>query len=142
MRLLPSIKIGIAMSDAASLEESIFNVARQLSHPQDRAAYLSHACADSQLLRERIERLLAAESQADQFLANNPLEIQESYNRLQKTPNEADNSACSGADRSTECPPMTTVAPVPGDVFEDYEIIEKIGGNMGLVFKARHRLLD
>jgi serine/threonine protein kinase len=37
---------------------------------------------------------------------------------------------------------LTTVAPEPGDVIEDYEILEKIGGNMGLVFKARHRLLD
>ncbi len=31
---------------------------------------------------------------------------------------------------------------MPGDVIEDYEILEKIGGNMGLVFRARHRLLD
>jgi len=37
---------------------------------------------------------------------------------------------------------MVSVAPAPGDVLEDYEIIERIGGNMGLVFKARHRLLD
>ena len=37
--------------------------------------------------------------------------------------------------------PLTTIAPVPGDVIEDYEILEKIGGNMGLVFKARHRRL-
>ncbi len=32
--------------------------------------------------------------------------------------------------------------PVPGEVIEDYEILEKIGGNMGWVFKARHRLLN
>lgn len=40
--------------------------------------------------------------------------------------------------------PMSEPAsiPVPGDVIEDYEILEKIGGNMGLVFKARHRLLN
>lgn len=31
--------------------------------------------------------------------------------------------------------------PRAGDVVEDYEILEKVGGNMGLVFKARHRLL-
>jgi len=37
---------------------------------------------------------------------------------------------------------MTRVAPTPGDVIEDYEILEEIGGNMGWVFKARHRLLD
>ena len=37
---------------------------------------------------------------------------------------------------------MSAVAPVPGDVIEDYEILEKVGGNMGMVFKARHRQLD
>ena len=37
---------------------------------------------------------------------------------------------------------MSRADPVPGDVVEDYEILEKIGGNMGLVFRARHRLLD
>jgi serine/threonine-protein kinase len=37
---------------------------------------------------------------------------------------------------------MTTVAPAPEDVIGDYEILERIGGNMGFVFKARHRLLD
>jgi hypothetical protein len=38
--------------------------------------------------------------------------------------------------------PMTTVAPAPGELIGDYEILEQIGGNMGLIFKARHRLLD
>src|SRR6185295_709779 len=37
---------------------------------------------------------------------------------------------------------MITVAPAPGQLIGDYEILEQIGGNMGLVFKARHRLLD
>lgn len=37
---------------------------------------------------------------------------------------------------------MTTVAPAQGDVIGDYEIVERIGGNMGLVFEARHRRLD
>lgn len=35
-----------------------------------------------------------------------------------------------------------TQFPQPGDCVEDYEILEKVGGNMGLIFKARHRLLD
>jgi serine/threonine protein kinase len=38
--------------------------------------------------------------------------------------------------------PMTAVAPAPGELIGDYEILERIGGNMGLVFKARHRRLD
>src|SRR5690242_3874829 len=37
--------------------------------------------------------------------------------------------------------PMKTT-PEIGEIIEDYEILEKIGGNMGLVFKARHRLLQ
>src|ERR1044071_7443748 len=36
---------------------------------------------------------------------------------------------------------MKPDSPRAGDVVEDYEIMEKVGGNMGLVFKARHRLL-
>jgi serine/threonine protein kinase len=45
-------------------------------------------------------------------------------------------------DTGGESSRVTTAAPEPGDVIEDYEILEKMGGNMGLVFKARHRLLD
>ena len=37
---------------------------------------------------------------------------------------------------------MISAAPEPGDVIEDYEILEKVGGNMGLVFKARHRRIN
>jgi serine/threonine protein kinase len=118
------------MSNPAAREETIFNVAHQLSDPQDRAAYLNDACGDDKPLRERVERLLEAELHANEFLANNPLELDGN-----KTP-------CSGPDLGTVSASMVSVAPAPGDVLEDYEIIERIGGNMGLVFKARHRLLD
>jgi serine/threonine protein kinase len=101
---------------SSSREETIFNVARQLSHPEDRAAYLDDVCRDDTSLRERVERLLNAEQRADEFLAHN-------------SPN-------------VEKVPSSRSDPGPGDVLEDYEIIEKIGGNMGLVFKARHRLLN
>jgi serine/threonine protein kinase len=37
---------------------------------------------------------------------------------------------------------VTQAAPSAGDVIEDYEILEKVGGNMGSVYKARHRLLN
>ena len=49
-------------------------------------------------------------------------------------------AVASAVDNERRCPPM--VAPVQGDVIGDYEILEKIGGNMGLVFRARHRLLE
>jgi len=123
------------MSDPAAREETIFNVARQLSHSQDRAAYLDDACGDDNALRDRVERLLEAEHHADEFLARDPL-------GLENIVNEANESACSAPDLGATSASMTTVAPAPGDVLEDYEIIERIGGNMSLVFKARHRLLD
>jgi serine/threonine protein kinase len=37
---------------------------------------------------------------------------------------------------------MSTAAPAPGELIGDYEILERLGGNMGQVFKARHRLLN
>jgi serine/threonine protein kinase len=37
---------------------------------------------------------------------------------------------------------MRKLDPVPGDIIGDYEILERIGGHMGLVYRARHRLLD
>jgi serine/threonine protein kinase len=40
------------------------------------------------------------------------------------------------------CLPVSTGAPSPGEVIGGYEILERIGGNMGLVFKARHQMLD
>jgi hypothetical protein len=48
----------------------------------------------------------------------------------------------SGQNEWRQSLPMGTVAPAQGEVIADYEIVERIGGNMGLVFKARHRLLD
>ena len=44
--------------------------------------------------------------------------------------------------QSPQSEPMATVAPAPGQLIGDYEILEQIGGNMGFVFKARHLLLD
>jgi serine/threonine protein kinase len=41
-----------------------------------------------------------------------------------------------------ESRPMATAAPASGEILGDYEILERIGGNMGRVFPARHRLLD
>jgi tRNA A-37 threonylcarbamoyl transferase component Bud32 len=129
---VPAVKIGqaMSMSNAAAREETIFNIARQLTHPQDRFAYLDDACGADTPLRQRVERLLGAEHEANEFLAANPLTVKE-------VP-----PAQVGRERKQTDQPTTPSAPVAGDVIEDYEIIEKIGGNMGLVFKARHRLLD
>src|ERR1051326_7591772 len=66
--------------------------------------------------------------------------------RIGKQPTEREISQqialASAEEKAKECSEVTEFAPGPGDVIEDYEILEKIGGNMGLVFKARHRPLD
>jgi len=65
----------------------------------------------------------------------------------QLTGKEADNKSgekgfAYDENQERQSPVMATAAPTPGEVIGDYEIIEQIGGNMGLVYKARHRLLD
>lgn len=37
---------------------------------------------------------------------------------------------------------MTNPVPAPGEVIADYKILERVGGNMGLVFRALQLLLD
>lgn len=64
------------------------------------------------------------------------------FRQLTARKQEDKNSVPSAQTEWRQSLPMTTVAPAPGDVIGDYEILERIGGNMGLVYKARHRLLD
>src|SRR5689334_2561002 len=56
--------------------------------------------------------------------------------------NSPENPVAADENQRREYLPMATVAPASGELIGDYEILERIGGNMGLVFKARHRLLD
>ena len=129
------------MSDAALREETIFNAARQLCHRDARTAYLDDACGEDKALRERVERLLEAEHLANEFLADNPFGLNSVL--LPHADREAaKETPCAAAGGGARYVPVTTVAPEPGTVLEDYEILEKIGGNMGFVFKARHRLLN
>ncbi len=89
------------MSDSGSIEETIFIGARQLSRPQERAAYLERACGDDRPLRERVERKLTAEHKADQFLANNPLQLDD--------------------------PPHPIRAEVVGSMIGRYKLLQQIG---------------
>jgi serine/threonine protein kinase/tetratricopeptide (TPR) repeat protein len=63
------------MHDSAPVEETLFMRARQFPHPAERAAYLEQACGGDGALRERVERMLTAEQNADRFLATGPLRI-------------------------------------------------------------------
>jgi serine/threonine protein kinase/cbb3-type cytochrome oxidase subunit 3 len=63
------------MSDSGPIEETIFIGARELSKPHERAAYLDRACGGDHALRDRVERMLNAEKNADHFFSNNPVDV-------------------------------------------------------------------
>ena len=55
------------MNDAKQQEETLFDAARKLTDPVQRQAFLDAACARNPELRRRLEVLLSAEPDADQF---------------------------------------------------------------------------
>jgi serine/threonine protein kinase/tetratricopeptide (TPR) repeat protein len=96
------------MNEPDSPAETIFFGARDMPDPRDRAAWLDQACGTDRALRERVERMLSAEQQADQFLADDPL-------RLDKA---------AGSEG-------------PGAVIGHYKLLQQIGeGGCGVVYMA------
>src|SRR6185436_1285979 len=49
---------------------AVFNEAAEIIDPAARAAFLDSACKGNQAMRERVERLLAADSRAGDFMAD------------------------------------------------------------------------
>ena len=61
------------MAVAKQIEKIIFEAARDLTDPGVRAAFLDQACNGQPALRQRLERLLAAQTPADDFFRVIPL---------------------------------------------------------------------
>jgi len=99
--------------ESQNLAETIFFAARQLAGAPDRAKYLENACGGDPALRERVERMLEAERKADQFLAGNPLELDESP------------------------PTLADLSGKEGSVIGCYKLLQQIGeGGCGVVYMA------
>jgi WD40 repeat protein/serine/threonine protein kinase/tetratricopeptide (TPR) repeat protein len=95
--------------------EAIFFAALEKGAAPQRAAYLDEACAGDPDLRQRVERMLAAQAQAGSFL---------------------EQPALSPALTVDEQP----VSERPGSVIGPYKLMEQIGeGGMGLVFVAEQQ---
>jgi hypothetical protein len=62
--------------------EDIFCAAMELAAPAERSAYLDQACGDDLATRRRVERLLAAQSQAGSFLCPAPSVVTATYEFL------------------------------------------------------------
>lgn len=98
------------MSTTSSLE-SIFFAALEKSSPSERAAFLDEACADDGDLRDRVERMLAAQIDAASFLEV-PLQQMSPTIALPVTENE-------------------------GDTIGPYKLLQQIGeGGMGVVYMS------
>ncbi len=107
------------MSASDASEQTIFDAARQMPDPQARAAFLDSACASNPELRQRIEKLLKASLQADQFLAGDPLERGRALS-------EPSAPALPGEG--------------PGTVIDKYKLLETLGeGGFGVVYMAEQR---
>jgi WD40 repeat protein/serine/threonine protein kinase len=100
-------------------EEAIFNAAKQFADPRQLAAYLDVACKGKPDMRRRIERLLGASAEADDFFQR-------------QAPSAAGTRPVDGI--STV---VTPISETPGTLIGRYKLLQKIGeGGCGVVFMA------
>jgi len=114
------------MSAAIEREESLFEAARGLTDPAQRRAFLEEACGKDAALRKKIEELLAAGEQADEFFARcAPALVSVAISPGQMPAPVTNTSAMAGQEEK----PSSRIGP--------YKLLQKIGeGGCGVVYMA------
>src|SRR5438552_9510239 len=94
------------MNDRLQNDEALFEAARRLTNPAQRAAFLDAACAGDAALRQRLDDFLAAQSDAEDFFRPLPKPV-----AGVASPSVADAPVTEG----------------PGSVIDKYKLLEKLG---------------
>ena len=117
------------MNTATQREEDLFDAARKLAGSAERGAFLDRACAGDPALRARIEDLLTAATDADQFFAESGSALNLPAVSLQSS---RGTPASAGAIRAS----LFGEEPV-GTRIGRYKLLQKIGeGGWGVVYMA------
>jgi serine/threonine protein kinase len=117
------------MNVATQREEDLYAAARQLIDPTERRVFLDRACAADPMLRARIEKLLAAEADAERFFTESASALNLPADAL---PSPRSTPASAGTLRAN----LPTEEPV-GTRIGRYKLLERIGeGGCGVVYMA------
>ncbi|MBC8097335.1 MAG: serine/threonine protein kinase, partial [Akkermansiaceae bacterium] len=120
------------MTNSREQEEALFDAARKLSGRAARQAFLDQACAEDEALRNRLDGLLSAETEADVFFDTaapvNGEMLRQSLARYE-VPRDAVSSSAS------------TLTEGPGSRIDRYKLLQKIGeGGCGVVYMAEQEV--
>jgi hypothetical protein len=118
------------MTNLKQREEELFDAALNLTDPVARGAFLSQACAADTALRERLEKLLAAQVEAESFFS--------AASQLDTDVFDGSLPGASDAQARLNSPAVETGrTEAPGARIGPYKLLQKIGeGGCGVVYMA------